>query len=156
MRTPAGGRFASPGFFARRLGLEGFYYYFYWFCLRMGSYRATVRSTKRLSIPNPISLNMEAISIEPTGEMRMKIEQLSKIRYMDTPSLIRKLIDIGIEHELKDYAIGLFRDKKVSLGKAAEISGISKRAMLDLLKERDITLNISTRDIQKDFNAATE
>nr|AAU83190.1 hypothetical protein GZ27A8_10 [uncultured archaeon GZfos27A8] len=99
---------------------------------------------------------MEAISIEPTGEMRMKIERLSKVRYMDTSSLVRKLIDIGIEHELKDYAIGLFRDKKVSLGKAAEISGISKRAMLDLLKERDIPLNISTRDIQKDFNAATE
>ena len=68
----------------------------------------------------------------------------------------KKTYDIGIEHELKDYAIGLFRDKKVSLGKAAEISGISKRAMLDLLKERDIPLNISTRDIQKDFNAATE
>ncbi|MEA1895228.1 MAG: hypothetical protein U9N36_08525 [Euryarchaeota archaeon] len=60
---------------------------------------------------------MEAISIEPTGEMRIKIKRLSKIRYMATPSLVRKLIDIGIEHELKDYAIGLFRDKKVSLGK---------------------------------------
>ena len=86
----------------------------------------------------------------------MKIERLSKIQYMDTPSLVRKLIDVGIEHELKDYAIGLFRDKKVSLGKATEISGISKRAMLELLKERDIPPNISTRDIQKDFNATTE
>lgn len=139
------------------LELEGACCYFYWFCLRKdASYRVIVQGTKRLSVQNPISLNMEAISIEPTGEMRMKIERLSKVRYMDTPSLIRKLIDIGIEHELKDYAIGLFRDKKVSLGKAAEISGISKRAMLDLLKERDIPLNISTRDIQKDFNAATE
>ena len=87
----------------------------------------------------------------------MKIKRLSKVRYMDTPSLIRKLIDIGIEHELKDYATRAFPgQKKVSLGKAAEISGISKRAMLDLLKERDIPLNISTRDLQKDFNAATE
>lgn len=34
---------------------------------------------KRLSVQNPISLDMEAISIEPTGEMRMKIEWLSKI-----------------------------------------------------------------------------
>ncbi len=88
--------------------------------------------------------------------MRMKIERLSKVRYLDTSSLVRKLIDIGIEHELKDYAIGLFRDKKVSLGKAAEILGISKRAMLDLLREKDIPLNISMWDIQKDFNAATE
>jgi len=86
--------------------------------------------------------------------MRMKIERLSKI-HMDTSSLVRKLI--GIEHELKDYATRAFPgQKKVSLGKVAEISGISKRAMLDLLKERDIPLNISTRDIQKDFNAATE
>ena len=136
--------------------MEGFAAIFTGFVYARASYRVIVRGTKRLSVQNPISLNMEAISIEPTGEMRMKIEQLSKVRYMDTPSLIRKLIDIGIEHELKDYAIGLFRDKKVSLGKAAEISGISKRAMLDLLKERDIPLNISTRDIQKDFNAATE
>lgn len=74
---------------------------------------------------------------------------------MDKSTLIRKLINIGIEHELKDYAIDLFRNKKISLGKAAEISGISIREMLDLLKEKDIQLNISTWDIQKDFDAAT-
>ncbi|RLG25290.1 hypothetical protein DRN85_06145 [Methanosarcinales archaeon] len=98
---------------------------------------------------------MEAISIQPTEDMYSKIEQLSKARYMDKSTLIRKLINIGIEHELKDYAIDLFRNKKISLGKAAEISGISIREMLDLLKEKDIQLNISTWDIQKDFDAAT-
>ena len=140
----------------RRLGLEWDLLLFLLVLFVQGVLSDNSARYKRLSIQNPISLNMEAISIEPTGEMRMKIERLSKIQYMDTPLLIRKLIDIGIDHELKDYAIGLFRDKKVSMGKAAEISGISKRAMLELLKERDIPLNISTRDIQKDFNAATE
>ncbi len=35
-------------------------------------------------------------------------------------------------------AIGLFQEEEVSVGKAAEIAGLSYRAFLDALRERDI------------------
>ena len=37
--------------------------------------------------------------------------------------------------------------KKVSLGKAAEIAGVSIREMLDILNEKDISLHISKKSL---------
>jgi predicted HTH domain antitoxin len=48
----------------------------------------------------------------------------------------------------------LFKDKKVSLAKAAEIAGISIREMIDLIKEQGESLHITVEDIQEDFEAA--
>jgi predicted HTH domain antitoxin len=48
----------------------------------------------------------------------------------------------------------LFRDKKVSLAKAAEIADISVREMMDLIKEKGVFLHISIEDIREDFEAA--
>jgi len=68
--------------------------------------------------------------------------------------LIRRILDTGINEELKKRALGLFRDKKVSLAKAAEIADISVREMMDLIKEKGISLHISIEDIREDFEAA--
>lgn len=68
--------------------------------------------------------------------------------------MIRRILDTGINEELKKRALGLFRDKKVSLAKAAEIADISVREMMDLIKEKGISLHISIEDIREDFEAA--
>ena len=68
--------------------------------------------------------------------------------------IIRRILDIGIEEDLKKHALELFRDKKVSLAKAAEIADISVREMMDLIKEKGISLHITTEDVREDFEAA--
>jgi predicted HTH domain antitoxin len=50
----------------------------------------------------------------------------------------------------------LYKNKKVSLAKAAEIADVSVREMMDLIKERGIALHITTEDIREDFEAAME
>ncbi len=80
--------------------------------------------------------------------MLISIEQMGK------SALIRRILDRGLNEELKRYALELFRDKRVSLAKAAEIAGISVRAMMDLIKEKDIPLHITLEDIREDFEAA--
>ena len=73
---------------------------------------------------------------------------------MEKSTLVRKLLDIGIKEELKEYALDMFIKRKVSLGKAAEIAGVSIREMLEIIKERDLKLHVSTNDIKSDFEAA--
>ena len=51
-------------------------------------------------------------------------------------TLIRKILAIGIDEELKKYALESFKDKRVSLAKAAEIADISLREMMGLVKEK--------------------
>ncbi|MFQ6136700.1 MAG: UPF0175 family protein [Candidatus Hydrothermarchaeales archaeon] len=97
---------------------------------------------------------MGVISIRPTKEMERRLEELRRIKKTERSSLVRQLLDIGIKEELKEHALDLFIKKKVSLGKAAEIAGISIREMHEIIKERDVPLHISTEDIKKDFEAA--
>lgn len=94
------------------------------------------------------------ISIRPTEEIERKLERLIGIEKMERSALIRRILDIGIAEDLKKHALELFRDKKVSLAKAAEIADISVREMMDLIKEKGISLHITTEEIVEDFEAA--
>ncbi len=94
------------------------------------------------------------ISIRPTEEIERKLERLIGIEKMERSALIRRILDIGIAEDLKKHALELFRDKKVSLAKAAEIADVSVREMMDLIKEKGISLHITTEEIEEDFEAA--
>ena len=47
-------------------------------------------------------------------------------------------------------AVGLFQDGEVSVGKAAEIAGLSYRAFLDVLRERGIPAFVYTEEMWKE------
>jgi predicted HTH domain antitoxin len=52
---------------------------------------------------------------------------------------------------LLNLAIGLFVDRRVSLGRGAEIAGISKPAFLDELGKRRIPINYDESDLESDL-----
>ena len=70
--------------------------------------------------------------------------------------MVNDLIDIGAQQKLIDFALDKYTKKKVSLGKAAEIAGISIREMLDILTEKEIPLHISKKSILSDFEASAQ
>ena len=72
--------------------------------------------------------------------MPREFSLLCKIDEEDIPAFIRKLV-----------ALELFREGKVSLGKASEIAGLSVWEMMYLLKERRIPLNYSIKDFERDM-----
>lgn len=93
------------------------------------------------------------LSMRPTKEIEKKLEKLIKIEKMEKSTLIRKILTIGIDEELRKCALELFKDNKVSLAKAAEIADVSIREMMDVLREKKIPLHITAGDIQEDFEA---
>ena len=96
------------------------------------------------------------LSIKPTEEMEKKLEKLLDIEKIEKPALIGKILNKGLDEELKKCAFELFQNKKISLAKAAEIAGISIREMTDLVKEKEGSLRITVEDILEDFEAAVE
>ena len=51
-------------------------------------------------------------------------------------------------------SIKLYEDERISLGKAAEIAGYSKRAFMDVLSNKDIpVINISPEDLDQELDA---
>ncbi|MBU7014577.1 MAG: UPF0175 family protein [Theionarchaea archaeon] len=94
------------------------------------------------------------LSIRPTEEIEKKLEKLIEIEKMEKSVLIRKLLDIGVDEELKNCALRLFKERKVTLAKAAEIADVSIREMMDLVRDSKLSLHITVEDVQRDYEAA--
>lgn len=52
---------------------------------------------------------------------------------------------------LKRLAAALYAERKISLGKAAQVSGLSYVAFLDVLAEMGITLNYDEEELEYDL-----
>lgn len=78
-------------------------------------------------------------------ELPKEFALLCNIDEKEIPGYIRKLI-----------ALELFREKKISLGKASEVAGLPVGEMMTLLREREITLNYSAEDLEKDLETMGE
>ncbi|TKJ20294.1 MAG: hypothetical protein CEE43_13195 [Promethearchaeota archaeon Loki_b32] len=80
------------------------------------------------------------ISIILLDDLKEEIDKLKEIYKEEQSSYIRKLLWKSVAQEKLDYALNQFIDDKTSLGKSAEIAGISIWEMLDELHKRNITL----------------
>jgi predicted HTH domain antitoxin len=76
-------------------------------------------------------------------------------REIDVPVLDDENIKNNSEYR-KRLAATLYAEGKISLGKAAEISGLSYVAFLDVLAEMGITLNYDEEDLEEDLATVKE
>ena len=83
----------------------------------------------------------DKISIILPDDLKVEIDKLRELYKEDQSSIIRKLLWKSIAQEKLEYALKEYLSDKISMGKAAEIAGISIWDMLDELKRRNITLN---------------
>lgn len=83
----------------------------------------------------------DKISIILPDDLKEEIEKLIELYKEDQSSYIRKLLWKSIAQEKLEYKLKEYLSDKISMGKAAEIAGISIWEMLDELKRRTITLN---------------
>jgi predicted HTH domain antitoxin len=69
---------------------------------------------------------------------------------LNIPSLSGKeagLTEVDLRQEL---ALTLYKQEKVSLGKAAEIAGVDRWAFQALMKERGVFINFDVEDLDND------
>lgn len=78
---------------------------------------------------------------ETTVKVPKDLTHLLRIRERDLPKKVREII-----------AVELYRDGLVSMGKAAEIAGITKWEMLDILAMRKIPLQYYPEDLEEDID----
>ena len=53
-------------------------------------------------------------------------------------------------------AIELYREGKVSLGKAAEIAGITRWEMMEILTSKGVPIQYDVKDLEKDIKTLEE
>jgi predicted HTH domain antitoxin len=78
-------------------------------------------------------------------DLSSRISYRAKKEDVDESDAIRQLIKLG----LREYAVNLYRDRKVTLREASELADVSLREMLDLLMEHGIKGNVTLKQQQK-------
>ena len=78
---------------------------------------------------------MEEISVKVPRDL----VRILKVRDEEIPKLVRLYL-----------AIELYRERKVSLGKAAEIAGVNKWEMMEILASKNIPIQYNVEDLEND------
>ena len=79
---------------------------------------------------------MQTISVDLPGDLI----NIFKIRERDFPSVVRETLSIE-----------LYREGLISIGKAAEIAGVSIWEMQEILTKRKVPINYYPEDLEKDI-----
>lgn len=89
-------------------------------------------------------------------EIEEDIEKIAHAQDSDKSKLIRELLIIGIKEKKLEEALKLYSQGKITLWKAAVLSGISLWKMIDIVAERKINLQYGKRELKEDLKALKE
>lgn len=84
-------------------------------------------------------------------KLLQEIDQFSKEKQMDRATFLRNLIVEGLSIEKRNKVLGMYKQRKISLGKAAEILGLDIWQMIDIIKEENLYLDYSDEELKEDL-----
>ena len=97
---------------------------------------------------------MPVITTRVPDELAKEVERIAEAEALDKSTTIKRLLIQAVETWKIDYALKLYQDEKISIGKAAETAGVSQWELLDIIAKRKIPIQISKEDIEEDLKAA--
>ncbi|MFB6253212.1 MAG: UPF0175 family protein [Halobacteriaceae archaeon] len=84
------------------------------------------------------------------------VEMISEEEQTDRSTAIKRLLERGIEDWRIETAVRRYRKGAVSIGRAADLAGLSIWRFLDILDERGVEINYTEADLETDITAARE
>ena len=84
---------------------------------------------------------MEEISVKVPRDL----VRILKVKDEEVPKLVKLYL-----------AIELYSEGKVSLGKAAEIAGVSKWEMMEIIASKNIPIQYDVKDLERDIKTLEE
>nr|MDO8100572.1 UPF0175 family protein [Candidatus Njordarchaeota archaeon] len=84
-----------------------------------------------------------------------EIEFIEKEENSDRSTVLRKLISVGVKLWKLDHALSLYRDRKVTTWKAADIAGVSLYEFIEVLREKRIPAQYTVEDLEADLRGLT-
>lgn len=96
-------------------------------------------------------MSLETVTARLPRKTLKEIERLAEKEKVDRSELIRRLLDSALQERRIEEALKAYQDRKVTLWKAAEMAGLSLRAMMELTKEKKIPIPYTLEDLERDL-----
>ena len=98
-----------------------------------------MEKTKLMNVRVPISI-MEEVS------------NIANEEHTDKSSVVRKLLDKVIREWKLERAVNMYKERKITLERSAEIAEVPVREMINYLKEKELEIgNLSSEEIEDDI-----
>ena len=88
------------------------------------------------------------------AEIRKDIEFFAKQEQTDKSTIIRKLLASAVKQKRIDYALKEYAERRVSLGRAAELARMPISDFMEEAVKHRIHMNYTKEDLRRDFKAA--
>jgi predicted HTH domain antitoxin len=99
---------------------------------------------------------MPSISARIPDDEEATLEEVAELLEEDKSTTIRKALKEGLRDIRVRIAIERYQSNEVSVNEAARIAGVSLGEWLEIARERNLTSQLSTEDLEADAESARE
>jgi len=101
-------------------------------------------------------LTLKPLAVRIPKEIEKEILEVAEREKLDKATVVRTLLEMGIEEWRKQTALELLRDGKVTFAKAAEMAKLSLWEFADLVKQRNVEwVRYTSQEIEKEIKEAS-
>ncbi len=93
----------------------------------------------------------ETVTTRVPKETLEEIDKYSKEKHMDRATMLRNLIEQGLENKKREMILQQYKSRKISMQRAAELLKIDLAEMLDIIKNEDLHLDYSEEELREDL-----
>jgi len=97
---------------------------------------------------------MATISVRVDEDMLRDLELLREGAKVDRSEVVRKLLDKAIKEAKLEQAMQLLRERKVSIGRAAELAGVTIYEIIEAMPKHGVHLGYTMNELRKDIKFA--
>src|SRR3989344_9194408 len=94
---------------------------------------------------------MALISTRIPEDIEKELKWYAEKEKLGVTIALRRLLEKGLRETKLEHALDLYVKGKVTLGKAAEIAGLSLWEILDIVREKKIPMHYTPEDVEKDL-----
>ncbi len=80
-----------------------------------------------------------------------RLERLARRLGMARPTFLKRALKRGAEDLMFEEAVATYRSGNATLSRAAELAGLGLRDMMLKMRDADLELNYTVRDLEKDL-----
>jgi predicted HTH domain antitoxin len=93
---------------------------------------------------------MTTISVRIDDDTLRDLELLRKDAKADRSEVVRRLLDRAIRNAKLERAMQLLRERKISIGKAAELAGATLYEIMEAMPKHGVQLGYTMEDLRRD------
>ncbi len=103
-----------------------------------------------------MGMTHKSVTTRLPPEVLEEIEGIAEQDRIDRSEIIRRLLDQALAQRRVDKAVDAYRNRKVSMWRAAEMAKVSLREIMSLMKDLRVELNYTVEDLERDLEYSRE